>query len=390
VFTSASFGPSDTLFFVDGLDPGRVRYMGPDGLVRTVLGTLPFYGVGLDRRVIRTRFGGVAYKSTQAGAWDAPGLYFIARQAPTLGRIGSDDLAVALWGNQSRTANLLVGSMPVSPTGTMGDPAYPQCLAFDAGSRLVLRSEVRMFAIDKDGTLSSLQSTSTEWDEVPDGANPALNGLYAYGGYSNVTTRGGASSLPALFFLGALRTLVGLVNYPVLKLFDFSSPTGVRKLLGDGTTGGPSAPTSGTDVSSLPIDDYCRTVGCYTQYDAGTDRLYFSEHALLRYISPTTPPFPTTLANVLDATPYQMRNFIFTLDGNQVYFVAAGGASPGLHCMNAPGGSSPRASCNNTALGPPPSLGTLVDGPNQLTWLDANTLLVSDYQYTIYEYTLEP
>ncbi len=395
VITSVALGPSNSVFFADGVGVGRVRYLGLDGKLRTVLGTLPFYGVGLHRRVIRAALGGVAYNATQEGSWDLPGLYFTAPQAPVLARIGADDLAISLWGNQSRSANQLAGPASVSPSLTAGNTGYLTGLAFDDDSRLALRSDIYFFTIDRDGVLMRLNTGTSEWDEAADGADPSAEGLYPYGGYSNITLRGGTPSLqPAFFMLGGFNSLFTPVDNPVLKIFDFSSPTGVLKLMGNGAVAGFSADTTNppSNITELSIDSLCMGAGgCFTSYDTAGDRLYFSERTRLRYLSPTTGA-PTVLATLFNTAPYYITSFIFTPNKKQVYYVSTGGGPNTLRCHNLVPMADPdyRASCNDSALGPPTTFSLLDVGPNQLTWLDTTTLLVSDYTNTIYAYTVQP
>ena len=77
-------------------------------------------------------------------------------------------------------------------------------------------------------------------------------------------------------------------------------------------------------------------------------------------------------------------NFIFSEDKKQFFFIDASG---NLYCKDI---SSGKAWCNNTSLGPSTGLAKIAKGPNQLTWKDATTLLISNYKGQIYQYNLLP
>ena len=76
-------------------------------------------------------------------------------------------------------------------------------------------------------------------------------------------------------------------------------------------------------------------------------------------------------------------NFIFSLDGTQLFYIDSGD----LRCHDVGSG---KGWCDGSALGPPNGLASIDQGPNQLTWIDAANLLVSNYRSEIYRYTLPP
>jgi hypothetical protein len=88
--------------------------------------------------------------------------------------------------------------------------------------------------------------------------------------------------------------------------------------------------------------------------------------------------------NTLFDSGRPILNFIFSEDGEQVYYVSTDGR---LYCYDLPFGTSP-SHCNNTNLGPASGMTTITSRPNQLTWKNSNELLINPRNGEIYIYNV--
>ena len=118
----------------------------------------------------------------------------------------------------------------------------------------------------------------------------------------------------------------------------------------------------------------------YINYRSDEDRLYFSEGTRLRYI---TTPTDTTTAKLktLFTASRTISNYIFSEDKKQLFYISGGY----LYCHDL---SSKAIWCKDSRLGPATGLATIENGANQLTWMDDQTLLISNYSGQIYKYRL--
>jgi hypothetical protein len=141
-YVSSGRNDEGTLFFRDGPElqsnvPYRIRYVDGNGIMRTLMGSLPFFGEGLHRSVIRASFGGIFYKSSANYASKPSknltafpeGLYFMDNRGMVLGRIDSTTQKTeVVWGNQSP-----LGSAR-TPAGTLVDSSKRMGTPYEGGS----------------------------------------------------------------------------------------------------------------------------------------------------------------------------------------------------------------------------------------------------------------
>lgn len=386
-------GANGTLFFSDGPSlfshrPYRVRFKDGNGKLQTVFGSLPFYGDGLGKPLIRGNLGGIHYKHAgdpNQAAFPA-GLYFMDSSGPVFGYVDESPGRVAniLWGSQQ-------GNTIVHPTGTqvsaglsLGNAnvgANGSAMAFGPSGLPFFRYSDVVASIAADNTIVAHQTgVAGTWDTAPSGADAHLYHLYPWGAIQNLTVKG-----LGVFLMGGYRFLPDYPNDVSLMYFDFATSNGVLRVMGDQPDG--SSPDNSTPgaVQNLALSGTCINSGpCYTVYREDEDRLYFSEDSKLRYITTATTPATSTLGSLPLAPSGQIESFAFTLDHTVVYYVRAGH----LYCHRLSGVTVTGETCDDaTSLGPPAGMTTIARGPNQLTWEDSTHLLISNYAGEIYRYT---
>ncbi|HUS32487.1 MAG TPA: hypothetical protein VMZ53_28495 [Kofleriaceae bacterium] len=373
------------VYFADGTGINnhrayRVRFIDRAGRLQTYVGGHGFYGEGLHRRSVRSRMGGIVYKPASAsnGAAFPAGLYFTDPLDLVMARIDpATDRASVVWGNRSgapRTYN------PGETLGTDKGLGFNYgagnlaAMTFDTAGLPMLRygtdeDRAGLLTADAMRRAQPLMTGTQRWETMANGADPTTAGLWPYGALNNLT-----------YYAGNLFVLGGYTNYnatSVLKRFDFVNGTTTR-LMG---LGADAFTPDGATPATASLSGSCHDgiSKCFTQYNAADDRLYFSEDNRLRYL--TTPLGPTQSLGTLFIAPTDVRNFTFRPDGSQIYY-----ANGGLRCHDITSGS---AACNDTVLGPPALLGTIGLGPDQLTWIDNNTLLISTHTGRILQYTVQ-
>ena len=382
---------SGRIFFGDGANHNgvrdfRIRHLTQENTVRTVAGTLPFEGEGRHRRLIRGSIGGIAYKQPtdpNQAAFPA-GLYFVDYSAVVLGRVRSGTNEVELlWGNQSGvgvdyypegtliSADLSLGSSHFG--GTMTG------LALDGNGLPWLRYQARLTRLDSQRRVVELQAatTSANWSAVVEGTDPSVYRTGSYGLSSNIAvTNDGA------FFLGAEAS-----SEPAsIAYFNYNSLTGSSRIMGTFPEGiSPDNPVPGA-LPGLSLSQDCRAFGpCYIVYHPGQDRLYFGEEGRIRYIESPTNPASATLHTLVDLSlGGDVNNFTFRPTGDMLFYSRNDGQ---LYCYDL---SSGAPWCDDTPLGPPTGLRPIRRGANQFTWVDSQTLLISNYQGEVYQYSLPP
>lgn len=382
---SASDG---TLYYMDGVSLNvertyRVRYRDAAGKVQTRLGTLPFHGDGLHRRLLRGRPAGIHYKGASAPSQGAfpEGLYFLDSGGLVLGHIAPQTgLVTVRWGNQRQDDVIHPTGTPISPDLTMGRSYFggdAMPLTLDAQGLPWLRYNDVLARVDATGKIVALQpSAGKVWENAPDGADPADYDFFPYGLRQNLTLKGGGA-----FLIGGYKPHTDTVS---IRYFDFTSHA-VTRIMGSLPNGAsPDSATPGS-VKSLSLSSSCQYAdNCFAHYRADQDRLYFGEEHKIRYITSPTDTSASTLGTLLTASG-AIDNFSFRPDGKQVFYVLQ--SSGKLRCHDLGSGAS---WCDDTDLGPPSGLSTLGYGPNALTWKSASELLVSTYRGEIYLHALPP
>jgi hypothetical protein len=377
---------ADRMYFADGLALNenrtyRVRFVDRQGLVRTYIGALALYGEGQPRRLVRSRFGGISYKAATAPNQTAfpAGLYFADSRALVLGRIDDTTERVSIvWGNQSGVPRTFTTGDPLGPNIGVGRAYYEitmQSLVFDAQGLPIVRygpdeSRARLLTADPSGNAIELTTGGgAYWENAADGTNPAALETWPYATANNLTLVGAT-----VFMLGGAQ-----FHNPTATLRSLDFTNGITtRIMGTGTDAyspDTATPANASISGSCHNDNFV----CFTQYRAADNRLYFSEDSRLRYI--TTPTTPASAAlGTLFTVPTLLRNFTFRPDGSQVYYTDGGV----LACHNL---SSSDPTCNDTPLGPPNGTNRISSGPDQLTWKDNNTLLISTNNGFVLQYT---
>jgi hypothetical protein len=398
-----AFDSNGTAYFLDGLISNapngfRIRYVDSTNKVRTIFGSMPFYGENLDRGLIRGKIAGIYYKKSTEPNQTAfpPGLYLVS---PSLvfGRINeSDSVFHTLFGNQQ-------GDGYVAPTGTTISPTLSMGTAYSGGNGIVmtmdnnglpwLKTNSRILQVDANNQIQmKMNSTTTSYWErsaVTDATNPLTLGAFVNGGMQNLTLNGSGG----LFFIGGYFN-TGYDPVPQIRYFDFVGATSPMVMGGNYLTSQATAMsadiTTAGDVKMAPLSAACINVAsCSIQYIASQDRLYFKAvgtDKTLRYISnPTHNTLSTLTSMPLQFVSTGVLNFIFKEDLSQIFYIT----SSGLYCMDI---SSGKAWCNNTTNLYPyaATMGYFSFGPNQMTWKDSTTLLISTYSGKILQYTLSP
>jgi hypothetical protein len=390
---SMQVGNDGTLYFADGAAlneerPYRVRFLDKDERVQTYLGAKSFSGDGGNAGLARGTITGIHYKSSSAPNQSAfpAGLYFLDSGALVLGHVDatSEEVSV-LWGNQSGTAVQHETGDAIGPSVGLG-VAYAggnmETLAFDDEGLPWLRygpakNRSSLIRVDADRNLVKLQGGGPDdWELAADGSDPFETDLWPYGTQHNLALSGRTA-----FLSGSYESTS---TTAVMKVLDFANGV-VRSAIGAAPNGvSADRPTPGTAVSaSLSASCHFNSGDCWIQYRADEDRLYFTERDTIRYLTSPADPTLSTLGTFWDSAPSSIENFTFSPDGNMLFYMV----DLNLHCRNI--GSAP-AWCDESPLGPPALLGNIRSGPNQFTWKDATTLLVSSFRGEVFAFDASP
>lgn len=405
VFSDArmDFDSSGTLYFIDGIGKNsgggyRIRYLDSTNKVSSIFGSLPFYGDGLKKELIRGPLAGIYYKKSSENNLTAfpSGLYLTSPSMvfgyidPATG-IYSTLLGKQLNGNVSISALIGQTISPHMSLGTIysGGNGYP--LTFDSNGLPWMRAQNAIVTIDSNKQIQSpdVGNTGTFWDRAADGAPANTMSLYVSGGYQNFSLMGNS-----LFLMGGYYAPPSYTGTtPQIRLLDFTNnvspiimgkgytveqglttPTSVAA--GDGTT---------TPVQTSPLSSSCTNNSCKLQYQGGV--LYFSDGTnQIHYITHPEDPTLSTLGTLGLTTVNPISSFVVKDDGSQI-FVVAGGP---FYCYPlTPAGvktwcpSSGLVNLYNYSA----QIGSLSSMPNMYTWMDANNLLIST-GVQILQYTL--
>lgn len=381
-------GPNNSLAFVDGTANNtstyfRVRRLTADNKIKTIAGSLPFYGDGLTKSLARGTFSGIYYKkASEANQAAFPeGLYFLDKTAMVMGYINpSTDNTEVIWGTQSGLGYIANGDT-MSTASTMGSPyrgGDGQALTFNDSGLPLLRVSRMAARVNADHTVSLISDGSGKdlyHESLVDGDQASKLSLWVYGGVNNFTAKDNNLFVTSSYLPSTAP------QYKGMRLFylDYAADY-VHQIMGDVYANGLSADdaTAGSAVSKT-FDSRCNHQStCYFNYEKSQDRLYYTEGAKLRYIQNPTDSANASL-HTLKANSRVMYNFIFSEDKTMVFYISSGE----LYCYNI---SSGNAWCDNSSLGPSTGLSAISNGANQMTWKDANTLLISTYTGEILEF----
>lgn len=378
------FDTSGNFYFSDGttssaLSAYRIRYWTADNKIRTIFGTKPFFGDGLDKNLIRGNFAGIHYKkATDPNQTAFPaGLYFMDYQGCVLGHIDeSTSRTNVIWGDQSQISTPATGTA-LTKIHSMGESYVGgNCmpLAFDTDGLPWTRASNKLSHIDSNKAVSYFLTGTQNWEKASHnetGTNTTYR-MYPHGGLPNLTllARG-------IFLLGTWMELPTQNHPPRLHYFDTVSDK-VTKVMGglikpsEGLISSPPNQPAG-GVFDTNISGTCINGGCKIWYDSSGDMLYLAEGAKMRVITKPLNIAQSTLTTLFDA-PATIVQFILSEDRSQLWYIYGSN----LRCYDL---SSGKAWCNNSTNHYPytSTLGSLTNAsrPNTITWKDAKTLLIS-------------
>jgi hypothetical protein len=387
---------SGIVYFADGAGANAnsnysIRYFDPNNQLRTVFGSQPFYGDGLDKSIMRGTISGIYYKKsteTNQGAFPE-GLYFMESAGLVFGRINpSDGLVANLWGNQSRIATTPITGTTISKNLTMGS-AYTvngQPLSFDSNGLPWFRINSDVVSVDSNNKIvrRTNQSGSALLQLAANGANPANYGLNVYSGAQNFTLKNNGVFVQPNYINTGYDPIISI------RYMDFTNLVtpiviGGNYLASTNTASSADIPTPG-GVASAPLWSNCRNnASCFMRYEASTDRLYFVESSKMRFITHPDNPATSTLGTLFTLGTGSIYNFSFNTDASQLWYFKSTG---GLYCYDI---SSGKSWCDNSTdhFSIRTAAGLVVaNGADQMTFKNNQTLFVSTYQGEILQFNL--
>lgn len=391
---------NNTLLFLDGVKVNaggsvRLRYIDGSQKVQTLAGTLPFFGNGLNKAVMRSPNGlaGIYYKSTtEPGSVWTPGLYFGDYVSLVFGRINPNNNVQILWGNQATgDTNIIPDNTQVSDSLSMGQryTINGGIFTFDSTGLPWLRISNRILSLDATARIQNRQTgpLNGSWNQAPVGSSPAATAIYPYGFYQNFTMKKDRY----VFLMGGYFGLSSFnlaTDAPAIRIFDFVGNT-IKHVIGGsgGPVPAPDSLSSSDDLSASNLSSVCSLMKCSVQFVENDpnietdDELYFSEGLTIRRLTNPLNPGSQKLETILTVpsipfadptnTHNTPSNIFVTPDRSRMFYIV----ESGLYCHKlTPGASS---WCNNSNLGFPTALGSLPARPNQFTMKDATTLLLN-------------
>jgi hypothetical protein len=394
VAMSLSFG--GTLYFTDGVAQNspsyyRIRYMDGDFKMRTLFGSLPFVGDGMDKSVIRGSFAGIYYKKSSEPNQSAfgEGLYFLDSDAGVFGHIDPvTDTAEVLWGNQSRKESTYATGDTISKDINMGSPYSGGSfmpLTFDSTGLPWLRAEMTLIKINASKQIERKTGNNSLWSSLAEGADPTTSSLYPYGAREGFSLKG-----QSLFLLGAPYIYPGVDPNMSIRIWDFATLTS-KKIMGGNYLNSDAKPQSADqtagNVLATPLWYNCYYGNCHTGYDSVADRLYFSEQTKIRYITTPSNTSTATLGTFLTTSDGSyIYNFTFNPSRTQLWYATD---ATTIRCHDI---SSGKSWCDDTTnhFSSAADAGFQFDpkAPNIFTWKDDTTLYLSTYSGEILQFIL--
>ncbi|MGE5086458.1 MAG: hypothetical protein ACM3MG_09180, partial [Bacillota bacterium] len=328
--------------------------------------------------------------STEANQAAFPeGLYFMEKNGPVFGYIQPQTKIVTnLWGNQNRSSTPPVTGTAISKNLSMSmaianGAAMP--LMFDSSGLPWLRVDYALVSVDSSNKVVVKTTAATTYlaQMAANNANPVNYGLGYYSGTQNFALKNNG------LFIMPNSVQAGYDPIISIRYMDFTNLVmpiiiGGNYLSSSNSAASADIATPG-NVAVAPLWTSCRNAGgCYMQYQAGSDRLYFSENNKVRYITSPDNTATATLGTLYTAAS-QIGNISFTPDGSQLWYFRGGS---GLYCHDI---SSGKSWCDDTtdhyAIRTAAGF-TYTAGPNQITWKDNQTMFLSTYNGLILQFNL--
>lgn len=374
--------------------PYRVLYIDSNSKVQTYLGSLPFYGEGLDKSLIRGEIASVHWKkSTDLNQTAFPeGLYFSESNGLLIGRIDPVTSMVSIIGGSQWLAGPKIKDGDViNKSANFGSGQGDLLgLVFDDQGLPWFKNENGVMSIDENLKAKVYQNKviNNYWQTAPDGADPRNYGAFPYIGYRNMAVK----KDEGVFVIGGGAPSGTLVsNFTAATYFDFKNNV-VNKIMGDypgQTENKTSTSIPAGNLKNNALSGNCSkggssSSGCFIYYDNDEDRLYFADMTnSIKYISNPLNPALSSLSTLFSTGTAAISNFFFSEDKSMIFYLKSGY----LYCHDL---SSGKAWCNDTSLGPPSGMNPITSISNQFTWKDSSTLLISNGKGEIYSYTLSP
>ena len=372
----------------------RIGYVNSAGNIAIAAGTLPFYGSGLTKDLMRGSFAGIYYKQpSELNQSSFPsGFYFMESSGVVFGYVDPSGNVSTVVGSQTGiSTSLPTTGTPANSSFTLGQSisAAGRPMVFDGQGLPWLMANFSgsgsvAFSIDANLKFVRRQLGTTLWDYATPGVAATSTSMYVAGGEQNFNVKN-----QTLFLFGRYYSLPGSTSQtPVLRGLDFTANT-LNHLMGSGTTASADTTAPGS-LSTLSFSGTCYNYSCSSQFMEGNssittdDHLFITDGPKLRVITDPTTPANSLLTTVFTAAS-NIRYFILTADQSQVFYTLE---SDGLLRCHALTSAGTKTWCADGTLGPTTGLGTIPKGPNQMTWKDSNTLLVNNYSGLIFQYSI--
>jgi hypothetical protein len=367
-----------TLLFTD--NKFRIRYVDSGNKLRTLAGTMPFYGEGLDRSFARGVFRGIYYKTSNNGTADFPkGLYFVEESSNVLGYVDpTTQLVSVVAGNQRQLSAMPTNGSVVGPNSDLGSAAEGTNFAgldFDSDGYPLIVAGNSLLRIGAGKVATKWGGSGTRWQNAAhDAALSSLTFAYSFGNTNLVTV--GNSLVYGLGIQnnplsGPLQSMVGFAN-----LTD-----GKFKVLMTGTasSSNPVPPDSAapSTVNSTALSSACWNGNCHIVYNTVDSKLYYSEGNVIRALTNPTDPTAVTLTTV-HSLGRNVYSFTFSPDNNRIYYVSNDNQ---LYCKWIGTGGAPANCTNSAALGPFAAKGFTTlspNAPNRFAFINDGTLLIAN------------
>ncbi|MBL9038721.1 MAG: hypothetical protein JNG84_09425 [Archangium sp.] len=399
------FTPAGDVLLADGTSvvatgPYRIRRLGADGRLRTVLGTRRFEGDGVERQAARSTFSGIAYKPAAAPNQEvAPeGLYVVDEEGDVLSRIEPDShptrpgRVTVLGGNMANLGNPV---FDVPPTPLLPLRYMASSLVFSSDGLPFFNIDRRIVTLSGAGQLKRVSGYN---GDVAWTTTATLNSV----SFGQGTQHPMAVTGTGVFIAGTSCSAYNgsCPEAPRIRYFAFTGqPFDV--IGGSATAYTPDLVTpQNVQTATLAASAawmYRSPTGLRQQpfllydTDVAPPRLYFVEGTALRYVTnPLRANVDATLRTLMTngagygffsfnppGGPYPAKSMVFFLSGSDEATQLSCQANPEV-----PGAASwcpldgavlgPGGFTRDVALGP--------NGPSALTWRTPTALLVKGRQ----------
>ncbi len=382
---------SGTLLFAD--TGFRIRYVDSNNKLRTLMGTKPFFGEGLDKSLVRGNFRGLYYKTSDLATDDFPkGLYFMDYAAGIMGYVDPNtNIVSTVFGNQEGTGPFPVDNSVLDKytNVTNIDTQYNyNGLKFDSDGYPVFIAKSGIVRLGAGRRIKTLipGSGGTYWFNSTENSSASGINMYPNWGVRNFEVIGNNF----VYSLGhLLSTTVNPSNNSAIGYFDITNSKLHFLMKGITSSASTAAAPDSTDpatVRSSGLAGKCYNMtNCFLYHNSTSGIMYYSEGNIIRALSSPTDNTAVTLSSPANMDMGRaLTNFTFSPDNTRIYYISTTGS---LYCKYIGTGSIP-ANCQNTSLGPPAGISSLAAIGGQLTWIQDGQLLIGNaVEVYLYSYT---